>query len=111
MRRRRKERKHRPHQVEGERESLGTFVASVFLLQIFLPQHLSILLGPQGALEEEVVVRQAYQENETVLDGVATGLKTVAHQSVDDLGRLFGKLGTVTHGVMGLGADELTPRA
>ena len=47
----------------------------------------------KGALEEEVVVRQAHQEGETVLDGVATGLKTVAHQSVDDLGRLFGKLG------------------
>ena len=51
----------------------------------------------KGALEEEVVVRQAYQENETVLDGVASGLKSVAHQSVDDLGRLFGKLGTLIY--------------
>lgn len=47
----------------------------------------------KGALEDEVIVRQAYQENEGVLDNVASGLKTVAHQSVDDLGRLFGKLG------------------
>ncbi|KAI0341609.1 kinesin-domain-containing protein [Trametopsis cervina] len=46
----------------------------------------------KGALEEEIVVREAYQENETVIDGVASGLKTVAHQSVNDLGRLFGKL-------------------
>ncbi|KAI0703611.1 P-loop containing nucleoside triphosphate hydrolase protein [Cytidiella melzeri] len=46
----------------------------------------------KGALEEEVVVRQAYEENETVLDGVANGLKSVAHQSVNDLKRLFGKL-------------------
>ncbi|TCD71883.1 kinesin motor protein cin8 [Steccherinum ochraceum] len=44
------------------------------------------------ALEEETVVRKAYQENETVLDGVASGLKQVANQSVQDLGRLFGKL-------------------
>lgn len=45
------------------------------------------------ALDEEVVVRQAYEENETVIDTVATGLKTVAQNSVSDLGRLFGKLG------------------
>ncbi|KAI0093923.1 P-loop containing nucleoside triphosphate hydrolase protein [Irpex rosettiformis] len=50
------------------------------------------LKNTKGALEEEMVVRQAYQENETMLDGVATGLKSVAHQSVSDLGRLFGKL-------------------
>ncbi|KAI0797910.1 P-loop containing nucleoside triphosphate hydrolase protein [Abortiporus biennis] len=46
----------------------------------------------KGALEEEVIVRQAYQDNETVLDGVAKGLKSVAHQTVNDLGQLFGKL-------------------
>ncbi|KAI0079935.1 kinesin-domain-containing protein [Panus rudis PR-1116 ss-1] len=46
----------------------------------------------KGALEEEVVVRKAYQETEVALDSVATGLKQVAHQTVDDLGRLFGKL-------------------
>ncbi|THH33841.1 hypothetical protein EUX98_g250 [Antrodiella citrinella] len=44
------------------------------------------------ALEEETVIRKAYQENETVLDGVASGLKQVAHQSVQDLGKLFSKL-------------------
>ena len=41
-----------------------------------------------------VRARQAYEENEGVLDGVASGLKEVANQSVSDLGRLFGKLGT-----------------
>ena len=46
------------------------------------------------ALEEETVVRKAYQDNEIVLDGVASGLKQVAQQSVNDLGRLFDKLGT-----------------
>ncbi|PSR74150.1 hypothetical protein PHLCEN_2v10106 [Hermanssonia centrifuga] len=46
----------------------------------------------KGVLEEEVVVRQAYQENEGVLDGIAIGLKQVANQSVNDLGRLFSKL-------------------
>ncbi|CAL1704444.1 unnamed protein product [Somion occarium] len=50
------------------------------------------LRAVKGALEEEVVVRQAYQETETVLDAVATELKQVAHQSVNDLGRVFGKL-------------------
>lgn len=45
------------------------------------------------ALEEETVIRKAYQETETVLDGVAVGLKQVAHQSVQDLGKVFGKLG------------------
>ena len=53
------------------------------------------------SLEEEIVVRQAYEENETVLDGVASGLKEVAQQSVSDLGRLFGKLGeTVSYVVL-----------
>lgn len=47
----------------------------------------------KGAFDEEVVVRQAYQESEAALDGVATGLKGVAHQTVDELGRLHGKLG------------------
>jgi kinesin family member 11 len=47
----------------------------------------------KGALEDEIVVREAYQESETALDGIANGLKSVAHQSVNDLGRLFNKLG------------------
>lgn len=45
------------------------------------------------AFEEETIVRKAYQENETVLDGVASSLKQAAHESVNDLHRLFGKLG------------------
>ncbi|KAH8106971.1 P-loop containing nucleoside triphosphate hydrolase protein, partial [Cristinia sonorae] len=44
------------------------------------------------ALEEETVVRKAFQDNEMVLDGVATGLKQIASQSVHDLGKLYGKL-------------------
>lgn len=47
----------------------------------------------QGTLEEEVVVRQAYQESEGALDGVAVGLKNVAADSIGDVGRLFDKLG------------------
>ncbi len=51
----------------------------------------------KGVLEEEEVVRQAYQENEGVLDGIAIGLKQVANQSVNDLGRLFSKLGEIPY--------------
>ncbi|KAG9318495.1 kinesin-domain-containing protein [Chiua virens] len=46
----------------------------------------------KSALEEEVVVRQAYQVNETKLDGVACGLKQTAAQSTDDLNALFDKI-------------------
>jgi kinesin family protein 11 len=46
----------------------------------------------QGALEEEVVVRQAYQGNEQVLDEIAVGLKQVAGESIGDVGGLFDKL-------------------
>lgn len=48
------------------------------------------------ALEEEIVVRQAYQGTEGVLNGVAGGLKKVAGQSISDVGRLFDKLGKRT---------------
>ncbi len=51
------------------------------------------LESTRGLLEEEVVVREAFEESEKVLDGVASGLRSVAQQSVSDLGRLFGKLG------------------
>lgn len=51
------------------------------------------LTEAKGALQEEIVVRQAYQDNEIVLDGVATGLKHVAKQTINDLGKVFGKLG------------------
>ncbi|KAG8217543.1 P-loop containing nucleoside triphosphate hydrolase protein, partial [Butyriboletus roseoflavus] len=46
----------------------------------------------KSALEEEVVVRQAYQVNETKLDSVACGLKHVAAESIDDLSALFDKI-------------------
>ena len=46
----------------------------------------------KGALEEEMVVRQAYQVNESKLDGVACGLKQVASESIDDVGALFEKI-------------------
>jgi kinesin family protein 11 len=49
----------------------------------------------KGALEEEIVVRQAYQVNEGKLDGVASGLKQVAAESIDDIGALFEKIRTV----------------
>ena len=48
----------------------------------------------KGALEEEVVVRQAHQLTEGKLDTVASGLKKVAQESLNDLGRLHNKLGT-----------------
>lgn len=50
------------------------------------------LRAVKGALEEEVVVRQAYQGNESVLDRVAGGLKKVASDSIGDVGGLFDKL-------------------
>lgn len=48
----------------------------------------------KGALEEEVIVRQAYQVNEGKLDEVALGLKQVAAESIDDIGALFEKIRT-----------------
>lgn len=51
------------------------------------------LQAAKGALEEEVVVREAHQETEAHLHTVATELKDVAHQSVNDLTRLYSKLG------------------
>ncbi len=47
----------------------------------------------QTNFEEEVAVRQAYQQSESVLDGVAIGLKKVVHESTTDVGQLFSKLG------------------
>ncbi|EIN07350.1 kinesin-domain-containing protein [Punctularia strigosozonata HHB-11173 SS5] len=57
----------------------------------------------KGALEEEVVVRKAYQTSETSLDGVATGLRDVAHESLRDLAALFDKLDRKS-GVLGANA-------
>ena len=50
----------------------------------------------KGALEEETVVRQAHQKTELALDGISTQLKKVAHDSLSDLGGVFGKLGTLS---------------
>ncbi|KAF7440518.1 kinesin motor protein cin8 [Pleurotus ostreatus] len=44
------------------------------------------------ALEEEVVVREAFQATEGTLDQVAHGLKDVVQQTVSDVGGLFDKL-------------------
>ncbi|KAF8844950.1 kinesin-domain-containing protein [Paxillus ammoniavirescens] len=46
----------------------------------------------KGALDEEIVVRQAYQVNESKLDSVACGLKQVVAESMGDLGALFDKI-------------------
>ena len=44
------------------------------------------------ALEEEIVVRQAYQGSESALNGVADELKRVARESIRDVSHLFDKL-------------------
>ncbi|TFY60095.1 hypothetical protein EVG20_g7553, partial [Dentipellis fragilis] len=50
------------------------------------------LKATKEALEEEVVVRKAYQESELSLDEVARNLKIVTEESIHDLDSLFGKL-------------------
>jgi len=52
------------------------------------------LRAVKGALEEEIVVRQAHQKTELTMDGVSTRLKKVVHDSLSDLGGVFDKLGT-----------------
>lgn len=49
------------------------------------------------AFEEEVIFRQAFQESEVALDGVALGLKSIAAESIRDVGNLFDKLGASEH--------------
>jgi kinesin family protein 11 len=44
------------------------------------------------ALEEEIVVRQAYQENEAILNEVASGLKKATKENARDVNGLFDKL-------------------
>ena len=51
------------------------------------------LRAVKGALEEEIVVRQAHQKTELTLNGVSTQLKKVAHDSLSDLSGVFDKLG------------------
>jgi len=45
------------------------------------------------AYEQEVIVRQAHQETEIALNGVAVGLKNIAAQGLRDVEGLFEKLG------------------
>ena len=54
----------------------------------------------QMALEEEIFVRQAYQNTEAKLDGVASELKTAAHASLQDVGNLHDKLGECVPGCL-----------
>lgn len=44
-------------------------------------------------LEEEIVVRAAYEENGSALNRVASGLRSVAQQGIQDIDGLFDKLG------------------
>ncbi|KZV84431.1 kinesin 2 [Exidia glandulosa HHB12029] len=46
----------------------------------------------RNALEEEIIVRQAHQDTESRLDGVATGLKSAVQHGIRDIEGLFGKL-------------------
>ncbi|KAI1795774.1 kinesin-domain-containing protein [Ganoderma leucocontextum] len=50
------------------------------------------LSAVEGALEEEIVVRQAHQTTEQALFGVVQEWKGVAHQHEGDVAGLFGKL-------------------
>lgn len=47
----------------------------------------------KGAIEEEVVVREAHQTTELTLDRVATALKDTVERSVEDVRGIFDKLG------------------
>lgn len=58
-----------------------------------LEQRETELVAVKGALEEEIVVRQAHQDTELALDQVASGLKKVAKSGVRDVEGLFQKLG------------------
>ncbi|KAH9946029.1 kinesin-domain-containing protein [Epithele typhae] len=50
------------------------------------------LIAVEGALEEEIVVRQAHQRSEQALHGVVAEWKEVAREYEGDVGGLFGKL-------------------
>lgn len=58
-----------------------------------LVQKTAELGAVKRAFEEEVVFRQAFQHSEHALDGVACGLKSIAAESIRDVGGLFDKLG------------------
>lgn len=51
-----------------------------------------MLRTTQNKLDEEVVIRQAFEANEEVLDEVAGGLKKVVGESLHDVGGLFDKI-------------------
>ncbi|OSX65083.1 hypothetical protein POSPLADRAFT_1133699 [Postia placenta MAD-698-R-SB12] len=70
-----KETKEKLKETEGELEVTETQLRTV-----------------KVALDEEVVVRQAYQDSEGNLDSVALGLRKVAQEGLGDLGRLHSKL-------------------
>lgn len=53
------------------------------------------LIVAKGALEEEVVVRQAHQRTELALNGVSTQLRKIARDSLSDLEGVFDKLGAL----------------
>lgn len=63
------------------KETEGELIAKVDELEVV-----------KNSLEEEVVVRQAYQATEGILDEVAGGLKKVAKETVNDVGGLLEKL-------------------
>src|SRR5260370_204403 len=50
------------------------------------------LAATQSSLADEVIVRRVHAKNETELDHVATGLKVVANQAVNDANGLLEKL-------------------
>ncbi|KAI9065177.1 kinesin-domain-containing protein [Trametes sanguinea] len=50
------------------------------------------LVAVEGALEEEIIVRQAHQRSEEALHGVVQEWKQVAQEYEGDVGGLFGKL-------------------
>ena len=52
------------------------------------------LTAVEGALEEEIVVRQAHQKSEEALHGAVSEWKEVAREYEGDVTGLFGKLGT-----------------
>lgn len=69
------------------------------------------LVNVQGALEEEIIVRQAHQETEVALDRVASGLKKVVNHSVNDLVSLFQKLGMLQYYLSSFGIISFVYRA
>ncbi len=54
------------------------------------------LTAVEGALEEEIVVRQAHQKSEEALHGVVAEWKEVAQDYEGDVKGLFGKLGKIS---------------